>query len=270
MNDQTPSIADRSDQEILGVILSHSFEEDGHEYWSFVGILQNRMTASLLHKMRMLILQKDEGQRKVAADVLAQGRAKDKEFSEECVKFLLDAMMHEESPKVLSAICNALGHHRAANAVGALATLQDHPDASVRLAVVHGLSCLENPVAIAALISLSADSDRDVRDWATFGLGSLTEVDSVQLREALLARMTDNDEEISGEAMVGLAVRGDVRVAEPLLKVINSIHESQLEYGSLIIEAVEAVRATASKHPNEAWHPFLNRCYELGLVKLSN
>ena len=95
-------------------------------------------------------------------------------------------------------------------------------------------------------------------------------MDSTRLREALLARMTDYDEEISGEAMLGLAMRGDVRVSEPLLKVINSIHERQLVYGSLIIEAAETVLATASKHPNEAWQPFLNRCYELGLLKLSN
>lgn len=269
MNAQSPSNDPRSDEEILNAAHAPSCEEDSDEYWSTVRILQHRITASLLQQMRELIFQGSESQRQLAADVIAQGRAKDKEFSEECVQLLLDALKREESPKVLSAICSALGHHKAINAVGPLAKLQNHPEADVRLAVVHGLSCQDDPVAITSLISLSTDSDRDVRNWATFGLGSMTEVDSIPLREALLARIAEDDEEISGEALVGLALRGDTRVAEPLLTAINSIHEGRREFGLLIIEAAEAVRAAALTHPNEVWLPLLTRCDELDLGKLT-
>jgi HEAT repeat protein len=269
MNVQPPSNDARSDEEIVSAALAPSCEEDGDEYWSAVRILQHRISASLLIKMRELILQGGERQRQLAADVIAQGRAKDKAFSGECVQLLLDVLKREESPKVLSAICNALGHHRSVNAVDALAKLQVHPDAAVRLAVVHGLSCQDNPVAITALISLSADSDREVRNWATFGLASLTEVDSIPLREALLARTTEGDEEILGEALVGLALRGDMRVIQPLLTAINSTHENHKEFGWLITEAIVAVRAVALKHPSEVWGPILTRCDELGLGKSS-
>jgi HEAT repeat protein len=219
----------------------------------------------LIDKMREFIFHRDERHRVLAADVIAQGRAKEKDRSGDCVKLLLDALNGETSPRVLSAICNALGHHKSADAVSPLAKLQDHPDENVRLAVVHGLSCQDDSIAIAALIALSADSDRDVRNWATFGLGSMTSVDSDALREALLERSKESDDEISGEALVGLALRGDTRVAAPLLKAINALHESQLGFGLLISDAVEASRAAAAKNPDDAWKPLLTRCDELGL-----
>ena len=79
---------------------------------------------------------------------------------------------------------------------GPLAKLQSHSDENVRLAVVHGLSCQDDSIAVSSLISLSADSNRDVRNWATFGLGSMTSVDSDALREALLERSKESDDEI--------------------------------------------------------------------------
>jgi hypothetical protein len=144
MDVQPPSNDARSDEELMSAALAPSVEEDGDEYWLAVRILQHRITASLLKMMRETILQGGERQRQLAADVIAQGRAKDKEFSGECVQLLLDMLKREESPKVLSAICNALGHHRSVNAVDALAKFKDHPDAAVRLAVVHGLSCQDS------------------------------------------------------------------------------------------------------------------------------
>jgi HEAT repeat protein len=267
MNIPPPPCDARTVEEIVSAALAPSCEEYSDEYWSDVIILQHRMGTDLLAKMQRFITQGDERHRQLAADVVAQGRVASKQISEQCVQLLLKALKDEESHRVLVAICHALGHHKSADAVGALTKLQSHPDADVRLALVHGLSCQDDSVAIAALILLSADPDRDVRNWATFGLGSMTEVDSVPLREALVTRATDEDEEISGEALVGLALRADTRVAAPLLEVINALHESQREFGLLITEAVEALRDAAARNPNDAWKPILARCDELGLGK---
>ena len=66
-----------------------------------------------------------------------------------------------------------------------------------------------------ALIALSGDAEDDVRDWATFALGTLAEADDPALRDALAARLDDPDEATRLEAVHGLAVRGDARAEAP-------------------------------------------------------
>src|SRR5688572_7483296 len=69
-------------------------------------------------------------------------------------------------------------------------------DVRVRLGVVHGLSTHNDLDAVGGLISPTVDDYRDVRDWATFGPGTLTDVDAPELRDALLARISEDDAEI--------------------------------------------------------------------------
>jgi HEAT repeat protein len=69
------------------------------------------------------------------------------------------------------------------------------------------------PNVVAAMAKLTRDSDRDVRNWATFTLGSQFESKSPTLCAALQERVTESDPEIRGEALLGLARRGDVRIA---------------------------------------------------------
>ena len=42
-----------------------------------------------------------------------------------------------------------------------------------------------------ALIELSNDTQGDIRDWATFGIGTQTDLDNKQIRAALSARLND-------------------------------------------------------------------------------
>jgi hypothetical protein len=60
-----------------------------------------------------------------------------------------------------------------------------------------------------------------VRDWATFALGTLASQDTVELRDALVARLDDPDPETRLEAVHGLALRGDVRAVEPALELLE-------------------------------------------------
>jgi HEAT repeat protein len=89
-------------------------------------------------------------------------------------------------------------------------------------------------LSVQALIDLSTDHDDDVRDWATFALGSLCQVDTAQVREALFARVSDEDADVRGEALVGLATRGDRR-ATP--HICAELKRGSTEY--LILEAAE-------------------------------
>jgi hypothetical protein len=73
------------------------------------------------------------------------------------------------------------------------------------------------------------------RNWATFGLASLTEEDNPQLRDALFARLFDENHEIQGEAICGLALRKDSRVIPIIMNLLT-----QKEISILIFEAIVA------------------------------
>ncbi len=99
-----------------------------------------------------------------------------------------------------------------------------------------GLQGFEDERAIAASIELSRDTDSDVRDWATFGLGSVIEADTEAIRDALYVRLDDSDETTRGEAMSGLAKRKDQRVFPLVLDQLE-----KMAYWVLPLEAAEAL-----------------------------
>jgi hypothetical protein len=84
-----------------------------------------------------------------------------------------------------------------------------HPHRDIRFAFAVALpACLAEGVsssATAALLSLMEDQDEEVRDLATFGVGSLLEIDGPEIPDALVRRLADPGADTSGEAMVGLA-----------------------------------------------------------------
>jgi hypothetical protein len=48
------------------------------------------------------------------------------------------------------------------------------------------------------------DANEEVRDWATFGFGVLGDLDSADIRDALLQRLSDANEHVRDEAMATL------------------------------------------------------------------
>jgi HEAT repeat protein len=157
-----------------------------------------------------------EQERIAGADILAQLGWGERTHLEESVSILLE-LLHDSSEGVVSAAAIALGHRNHPAAIQPLVELSEHPNPDVRYGVVHGLSGHDDLTAVGALIRLASDPDRDVRNWATFGVAQLTELDSPTIREALLARADDHDPEIRGEALLGLARRADAR-ALPLVR----------------------------------------------------
>lgn len=116
---------------------------------------------------------------------------------------------------VLEAAASALGVFRSPEGIDALIRLAHHASEDVRFEVAVALPacCGEDDDArvSATLIRLSTDPDDDVRDYATFGLGTLLEVDTPEVREALADRLTDPHPDTRAEAIVGLALRKDPR-----------------------------------------------------------
>lgn len=223
----------RSDEELLHVALT---EENEDRAWDAIAVLHLRGNPASFEAARQLCISQNSKERRVGADILGQLGKEDNKFHEETVTTLLGMLEREQDPDVLNSIAVALGHRKDPRAIGPLVHFKNHPDENVRYGVVYGLLTHEDERAINALIELSTDVDSDVRDWATFGIGSQIETDTPEIRAALMARITDEDADTSGEAMVGLARRHDERVVEPLLADLESGW-----YGSLPFEAAAAI-----------------------------
>jgi len=167
-----------------------------------------------------LLASNEPTERAVGADVLAQLGWRDRAFLDESVAALLSALGDRDVAVVQSAIF-ALGHRASPRAILALLPFVDHASTDLRYAVVHGLMPHDTPAVVEALSKLSGDTDPDVRNWATFALGSQLESDSPSLRKALRDRLADSDIEVRGEALVGLARRHDPCVATEVMRELE-------------------------------------------------
>lgn len=158
--------------------------------------------------------------REAAAHILGElGNTTDLSSSA-CVDVLL-RLAADEDPTVLAAAARALSHRDDLRSVGPLIGLASHGEASVRLGVVHGLSGKNHPDAIATLIDLTSDPVDDIRDWAAFSLGQLSDADTPDLRDALRRRLTDANEDVRAEALCGLVRRKNAQAIALLAKLVE-------------------------------------------------
>jgi hypothetical protein len=131
---------------------------------------------------------------------------------------LLLAGLDDRCQDVVQAAVYGLGHRPHPQALPRLVQLARHPDGEMRLAVAFAPGRQDGPEAIDTLVQLASDPAAAVRDWATFGLGSMRDTDAPALRAVLWTRLDDPDEDVQGEALVGLARRKDERIVPVLLK----------------------------------------------------
>ena len=218
----------RSTSELISAYLQTS---DDSEAADLITTIQYRGGAEEFREGLGLLASKDARERAAGAEILGQLGWQDRTFLEESVDALLGALTDTDD-QVLQSVIFGLGHREDPRAVEALLPFVDNPSADIRYAAVHGLMPHDVPGVVDALAKLSRDRDRDVRNWATFTLGSQFESQSPALCAALQERLTDPDPEIRGEALVGLARRGDVSIAPIVL------HELEGEFhGDWAVEA---------------------------------
>ena len=210
--------------------------------WDAIEALQWRGTEEVLREARRLCRSFCPLERRVGADVLGQ-LGTPRSFPDECLQTLLGMLETEHDHRVQRAILVALSHLNRPEAVIPAARLVRHEDAKVRHAVVLALMGQEDGLAIETLIELTKDRETHVRDWATFALGVQVEVDTPELRDALVERLADEDANTRAEAMVGLAERGDRRMLPALREELTSG-----SVGTLVVEAAALIRET-QLHP---------------------
>jgi HEAT repeat protein len=223
-------------EELISAALTASHDDD--TYWDAVGALHWRGTSEVLGQASQLCQSLCPMERRLGADILGQLGCPDRSFPKECVQILLGMLEREEDHRVLYAILVALSHERAPEAIGPASRFRHHADPDVRLGVVFALMGYENQQAHSVLIELMRDTDDQVRDWATFALGTQCETDSPAIHDALADRLTDADDAVRCEAMVGLARRADRRVLTALHEELarRSVSTLAIEAATLICE----------------------------------
>lgn len=171
----------------------------------------------------------DSLDRSVGAELLGQLGWSDVTFRDESLEVLIP-LLKDPEPQVISSAAVALHHRSDSRVVAPLVKLAGHPDPLIRFGVAFGLLAQEAPAAIDAIIQLSRDTDEDTRNWAMFGLGSQIETDTPEIRAALWVGLADANLEVRGEALLGLAERGDVRVVDALILEWEAGNVSRLSF----------------------------------------
>jgi HEAT repeat protein len=157
----------------------------------------------------------------------------------------------DRDERVLAEAALAISHLEEDESMPAVVALASHPSAMVRLGAANALArrAASDPDAyVPALIALSRDDDHWVRSWATFGLACADDGRD-ELREALVERASDDDAEMRGEALEGLAPLRDPRGIELLA--------ASLERGAS--EVTTPMLTAAIEHPSRALVPALAR-----------
>jgi len=158
-------------------------------------------------------------------------------FRDEAYPLIAEMLNGENDPMVLDSGIAALGHLDNPAAIPTIASYAAHSDENVRFSVAYALGHFPNNAeAVSNLIFLTHDDDSDVRDWAVFGLGVQGDADSPEIRDVLVERIADCDEDVREEALVGLSKRRDLRA----LPVLRSLLDTQ-ELKVRVAEAASAM-----------------------------
>jgi len=213
----------RSNEQLFLAAFEGNYDDDTP--WNAVRVLRLRGTPEIFELAKRYSESQDGMACARALDVLAQlGAGKpdsERPYLSESVSIAL-RHLDDERPLVVHSAAWALAHLRGDAATSALIGLRRHLDPGVRLAVANGLGGCVYPIALETMIQLMDDDADDVRDWATFGLGSLCTQDSQAIRAALRKRLEDPFEDARDEALWGLAQRKDPSSVRLLLERLQS------------------------------------------------
>jgi HEAT repeat protein len=215
---------DASTHGLIDILLTNRDEDEGGSvYWEAMWAIRRRATAEVFGSARSLCEGECPLEQCIGCDILAQLGGAERPYATQSFPIVASVLANASDLDCLTSAISALGWLGDLRGVDMLLPFLNHVDADVRYWITQSLSALHNdPRSIAGLIRLTTDSSVEVRDWSTFGLGSLCDEDSREIRDALVARLADDDSIVRGEALAGLAKRQDLRVVEPLLQAFEA------------------------------------------------
>ena len=221
----------RLEEEVEQLIAySHTVSHDSDDLFEQVGALVKRDPAAALAVGESLMPSVEADRLEMAIRLVGVAAELDRPtLRERALPTLRRVLIANAKSGPLSWAIIELGHLDDEAAHDAILACARHPESEVRQAVAFALtSCGLDEASLAALCDLSRDDDEDVRDWATFGLGELTDADGPPIRDALMANVEDADYETRVEAIIGLARRQDERVRHHLVRELADPDHSEM------------------------------------------
>ncbi|MEM9537875.1 MAG: HEAT repeat domain-containing protein [Cyanobacteria bacterium P01_E01_bin.42] len=213
-----------SSRSLIQLALAEEEGEDSPLFWDYVYILQDRGDREVLEAAKQLCSSNNVLEKTLGISILSRLGLSERSFPKECVDILLQVWAEEQDYEMWKNIAFALGNFDDPRRVTHLSKFKNYPIDDIRLAVVMGLSDLNDSLAIATLIELSDDPVPDIRDWAIFYLRMIN-LNVPKIREAFFQRlMKENPETNYGiyrDALLGLLENNDKRAIVPFLQELS-------------------------------------------------
>ncbi len=205
-------------------------------YWDNIRALRKRANREVFEKSISLTRSENPKFREVGINVLAQLGIPPRPFYDETIKLYFDLLSTENEPAVIGTLLYAISHNNEKLThpqMQILVPFKDSRDSFVREALVNALLGVEDAIAIDTLLCLSEDTAGSVRNWATFGIGTLVDSNNEMIRAALWKRVRDRNMDTKFEAIAGLAKRKDERIKDIIEKEML-----KGDYQSLLFDAI--------------------------------
>ena len=243
--------ADESDDALFARAIAANLlaGDDDALYSDAIEILHQRGTPAIRRRALELLEHPQPSGRSVGAAVLGRiDLVADQPGDPATVDALIELASRESDPVVLQAVVEALGDLRDPRAIPTVLAYAHQATPWLRWSVARSLTWLlaetgagevldEDDPAVQALVGLTADEDSEVRDWATFGVGTQLPIDGPVTRAALWARLEDPDEDARAEALHGLARRHDPRASDLVRAALEAETVGRLAVESALLLA---------------------------------
>ena len=226
-------ITNYSNEEIFTRLLKNKSKTN---YWNFISELRQRKTEDIFEKSISLTKSENINEKNIGINVLAQFGFPRK-HKRRILKTFFNLLKTEKDKNIISSIFYGIGHNNenlSEKQIEQICIFKNHKSINVKFSLISAILSIEQNQAIETLIQLSNDKNSDIRDWATFGIGTQIDVNNENIQKALWNRINDKDIDTKNEAIVGLAKRNVIGINEIIkTEIIGN------EFNTLIFEAIE-------------------------------
>jgi HEAT repeat protein len=196
--DLRAELESKSTEELFLATLDGEYDDDSP--WEAVHVLQGRGIPEVFEVAKRFCASENPKARARGLSILAQLGAGspdvERPFMDDSVSIAV-GHIRDSDPEAVRCAAWALSHLGTQQAVLSLIELRNHWDPEVRQAVAFCIPLRKHPEAVSVILALMDDRNEEVRDWATFALGSgsldegggLHYVDSTEIREAFRKRL---------------------------------------------------------------------------------